>query len=252
MLAANESATEKAMRDFAVADRMASLPDDLEAYRYDANCNGTEAGSYAINVTSTGREGNRTYHVLCEMGDGSNTTFDVTVSQFMHAPPVRAEGEGGGESQGEGGSDSGGGNSTSSESDVEEKNATDSGKGTKDGSADDEEDDEEDKDKRGKKKLTLGHRGLPGWDKERWNNVRSAPSHTCTHACMHTIAQHSRGQVCRLCAENADAPPSFNLLLHVLLCTLSEALHDEDIVPLKQSSKAMHCTAAACIFEQLS
>ena len=216
MLAANESATEKAMRDFAVADRMASLPDDLEAYRYDANCNGTEAGSYAINVTSTGREGNRTYHVLCEMGDGSNTTFDVTVTQVMHAPPVQAEGEGRGESQGEGGSDSGGGNSTSSESDVEEKNATDSGRGTKDDSADDEEDDKEDK--RGKKEPTLGHRGLPGWDKERWNNVRSAPSHTCTHAYMHAFAQHSRVQVCRLCAENADAP-SFNSTSCCIFCS---------------------------------
>jgi hypothetical protein len=185
MLAANESATEKAMRDFAVADRMASLPDDLEAYRYDANCNGTEVGSYAINVTSTGREGNRTYHVLCEMGDGSNTTFDVTVSPVIAVPPVEAEGGEGGESQGEGGSDSGGGNSTSSESDVG-KNATDSGGGAKDGSAGEEEDQD---DTEGKKKSTLGHRGLPGWDKGRWNNVSSTPAHASIHPSMHPYSR---------------------------------------------------------------
>lgn len=72
---ANETATEKVMRDFVKADAMASLPDDLEAYRYDKKCNGTKDGSYALNVTESelGSDTNRTYTIVCEMGERGQT-----------------------------------------------------------------------------------------------------------------------------------------------------------------------------------
>ena len=55
---------------FIDADRMATLPDDLEISNYDSSCNASFHGSYATNVT-LGSDGE--YQVKCERTDRKAT-----------------------------------------------------------------------------------------------------------------------------------------------------------------------------------